>query len=153
MRRKTTFIHVSEGHDFFFSLWVDAFEHRLRGEPFLIVDAGGGTVDLVAQMLSVSDKTGKILLSELVAGDGDLCGGLLVDRAFEAFLADFVGVGALDDLRGKNPDQYIKLIYDSWEKVKRNFDDNEDVDIDLDLPRRMSLWRSHCQSVLLYVSL
>ena len=111
----------------------------MQGEPYIIVDAGGGTVDLVAQMLTVEDTTGAVGLKELVAGSGDTCGGVYVDQAFKAFLADYVGAKAINDLQTDKPDEYIKLMR-AWEEIKRTFAGNEEAALDLDLPKSMRAW-------------
>ncbi|KNE68330.1 hypothetical protein AMAG_12990 [Allomyces macrogynus ATCC 38327] len=70
-----------------------------KGDPVLIVDMGGGTVDLTAMRMS---GTG---FEELVPGLGASCGSTILDDAFLAMFRDAIGTNKLfqapDGLRVK----------------------------------------------------
>ncbi|MEW5318103.1 MAG: hypothetical protein WDW38_009354 [Sanguina aurantia] len=53
------------------------------GNVFMVVDAGGGTVDVTVH--EVEEEAGEVLLAEVVSADGDFSGSTFVDRNFEAF--------------------------------------------------------------------
>ncbi|KAF7184569.1 hypothetical protein CNMCM7691_005753 [Aspergillus felis] len=55
---------------------------------WLILDAGGGTVDLISYKI-VSEKP--IMMEEAVEGTGALCGGVLIDNAFQGLCRTRLG--------------------------------------------------------------
>ncbi|KAI0408294.1 hypothetical protein F4802DRAFT_618481 [Xylaria palmicola] len=57
------------------------------GDSFVVVDAGGGTVDIISYKINGLEP---LLVSECVEGDA-LCGGAFLDNEFEMFLKCFVG--------------------------------------------------------------
>ncbi|CAG8550058.1 2866_t:CDS:2 [Diversispora eburnea] len=81
-------------------------EHDLLpGDSFLIVDCGGGTIDLTMRKLLPDNK-----LSEITERVGDLCGGTFVDKEFLNFLGRNVGFRALESLKKNNYAQLQGLI-------------------------------------------
>ncbi|KAL4967817.1 uncharacterized protein BDV14DRAFT_197457 [Aspergillus stella-maris] len=50
------------------------------GDLYVICDAGGGTVDLISYKIT---SVNPIVMHEAVEGTGGLCGGILIDEAFE----------------------------------------------------------------------
>ncbi|KAL4790417.1 hypothetical protein BDV19DRAFT_402038 [Aspergillus venezuelensis] len=83
-----------------------------KGDVYVICDAGGGTVDLISYEIK---DTNPIAMREAVEGRGSLCGGLLIDEAFEAICKRRLGrrwdnlskKGINDVMRGEW-EQYIK---------------------------------------------
>ncbi|KAL5343827.1 hypothetical protein BJX70DRAFT_971 [Aspergillus crustosus] len=83
-----------------------------KGDVFVICDAGGGTVDLISYEIK---DTNPIAMREAVEGRGGLCGGLLIDEAFEAICKRRLGrrwdnlskKGINEVMRGEW-EQYIK---------------------------------------------
>ncbi|KAL5003365.1 hypothetical protein BDV10DRAFT_200311 [Aspergillus recurvatus] len=83
-----------------------------KGDVYVICDAGGGTVDLISYEIR---DTNPIAMREAVEGRGGLCGGLLIDEAFEAVCKRRLGrrwdnlskKGVNDVMRGEW-EQYIK---------------------------------------------
>ncbi|KAG9291259.1 hypothetical protein G9A89_021761, partial [Geosiphon pyriformis] len=73
-------------------------EHQLSvGSSFMIVDCGGGTVDLTTRTLLPGNKLG-----EITERDGALCGSSFVDREFVRFVGRKVGMGAMNKLKTNN---------------------------------------------------
>jgi hypothetical protein len=60
----------------------------VEGSHYVVCDAGGGTVDLVTYQVIRSDP---LKLEVSVGGKGDVCGALLLNRGFEAYLTRRVG--------------------------------------------------------------
>lgn len=58
-----------------------------EGECFMIVDAGGGTVDLISYVLR---RLHPLEVDEAVPGSGDICGGATVTERFKAWLVSRV---------------------------------------------------------------
>ncbi|KAL3439592.1 hypothetical protein BDV09DRAFT_201719 [Aspergillus tetrazonus] len=83
-----------------------------KGDVYVICDAGGGTVDLISY--EVKD-TNPIAMREAVEGRGGLCGGLLIDEAFETMCKrrlgrrwDNLSKKGINDLMRGEWEQYIK---------------------------------------------
>ncbi|CAG8779606.1 15387_t:CDS:2, partial [Racocetra persica] len=69
-------------------------EHELDvGSTYMIVDCGGGTVDLTVREFLVSKH-----LSELTERSGDFCGSTFIDREFLEFLGRKIGKSSLEYL-------------------------------------------------------
>lgn len=69
----------------------------------MVVDCGGGTVDLTTRELLDGDK-----LSEITVRAGDNCGSCFVDQAFIEFFGSKIGKSANDILK---EDYYVNLQY------------------------------------------
>src|SRR5438034_304034 len=69
----------------------------------MVVDCGGGTVDLTTRELLDDDK-----LSEITERTGDNCGSCYIDRAFIEFLGGKIGSSAIDILKENH---YVNLQY------------------------------------------
>ncbi|CAG8520064.1 17863_t:CDS:2 [Funneliformis caledonium] len=84
-------------------------EHKLGpGDLFMVVDCGGGTVDLTTQELLNDDE-----LNEITVRTGDDCGSYNIDRSFIEFLGDKVGKSAMD--------LYEKDHYVNLQNIVQNF--------------------------------
>ena len=64
---------------------------------FLIVDCGGGTVDLTVRILKENNK-----LTEVTERTGDFCGGSYVDKEFLKYLEKQIGSSAMRTLEEKH---------------------------------------------------
>ncbi|KAK4199934.1 hypothetical protein QBC40DRAFT_307057 [Triangularia verruculosa] len=87
------------------------------GDSFVVVDCGGGTVDLIGyEMVGLAPPTVK----ECVKGQGDLCGAIFVDDAFTKLLKHKLGPwqwGRLTD------ESRRRIQHDEWEHgIKSQFD-------------------------------
>ncbi|KAI0865570.1 hypothetical protein F4860DRAFT_256850 [Xylaria cubensis] len=58
------------------------------GDVYVVCDAGGGTVDLISYKVQSTQPT---VLEEAVEGTGGLCGGFLIDQAFERICSGRLG--------------------------------------------------------------
>ncbi|POG76985.1 hypothetical protein GLOIN_2v1552212 [Rhizophagus irregularis DAOM 181602=DAOM 197198] len=109
-------------------------EHRIQeGSSFMVVDCGGGTVDLTTRTLLPNNK-----LSEITERTGGLCGSTYIDREFARFLEKKLGFAAVDKFRRENYGQYQSLIHHFFcPRIKFEFIDEKDVfrNIDLDIER------------------
>ncbi|KAK8003207.1 hypothetical protein PG989_002926 [Apiospora arundinis] len=59
------------------------------GQSFIVLDAGGGTADLITY--TIVDLHPVLQVREAAKGSGDLCGGAFVDEAFKAHLQATLG--------------------------------------------------------------
>ena len=87
-----------------------------KDDVFILVDAGGGTVDLTIS--KVAAKHPSLLLEELAAPSGGPFGSTFVDSAFEEILKDLVGEAAF--LQFKPSPEWIQLMR-TWESTKLGF--------------------------------
>ncbi|CAK7266027.1 hypothetical protein SEPCBS57363_001884 [Sporothrix epigloea] len=89
------------------------------GETFMVVDCGGGTIDIISYKVM---QTSPFVIREAVKGDGKLCGAFLVDDKFEQYMRNQSG------LRFENcdPADFRRFVYDEWETgIKRSFTNSE----------------------------
>ncbi|RIA82054.1 hypothetical protein C1645_809788 [Glomus cerebriforme] len=86
------------------------------GSSFMIVDCGGGTVDLTTRKLREDDK-----LDETTEREGDFCGGSFVDEEFLKFIGEKVGESALKQVKEKHYSQLQYMVQDFCRRVKIPF--------------------------------
>ncbi|RIA83506.1 hypothetical protein C1645_786177 [Glomus cerebriforme] len=113
------------------------------GDTYLVVDCGGGTVDLTIRTL-LPDKT----LEEETPRSGDPCGSTFVDQEFEKFLRRVVGSKAMEEFKEKNYGSFQKLIYEFFcpeVKLPFNGDPNDFETIELDLEK-------YCPALIPYIT-
>lgn len=83
---------------------------------FLVVDCGGGTVDLTIRKLLKKDE-----LDEVTIRTGDYCGGTCIDQEFIKFLESKVGELAISRLIENHYGKYQYLIQEFCRIVKLSF--------------------------------
>ncbi|CAG8696780.1 6329_t:CDS:2, partial [Dentiscutata erythropus] len=106
-------------------------EHDLGvGDSFMVVDCGGGTVDLTTRKLLAGNK-----LSEITEREGDFCGGSYVDQEFLKFLGRKIGSSAIDLVRQNYYGQLQYMVQEFCRRVKLPFtgDEREFDTFELDL--------------------
>ncbi|KAG9304704.1 hypothetical protein G9A89_016183 [Geosiphon pyriformis] len=93
-------------------------EYPLReNEPFMIVDCGGGTVDLTTRMLLPGRQ-----ISEITMRSGEFCGSSYVDREFLKYLSRCLGLPVIRHLQDKHYSQLQYLIQEFFvRRVKTVF--------------------------------
>lgn len=89
------------------------------GDKFLVLDAGGGTVDLTAHTYS------KGKLKEITTGSGSPCGSSELDKKFEKLMSEIFGEKVMDDMRKKHAVQHFELL-SNWESAKCRMKDLND---------------------------
>ncbi|CAG8642102.1 37601_t:CDS:2 [Gigaspora margarita] len=96
-------------------------QHGLKtGDKYLVVDCGGGTIDLTVRKLLDNNRLG-----EDTERSGDFCGGTFVDKEFLKFLEAKVGRYAMDIFRIKHYSQLSYMIQQFCERVKTRFTGEE----------------------------
>ncbi|CAJ0646769.1 1956_t:CDS:10 [Entrophospora sp. SA101] len=78
----------------------------VTGAKYLVVDCGGGTVDLTVRKLLPDEQ-----IAEMTERSGDFCGGTYVDDEFLKFLESRVGKSAMNMLKEKYYGQVNYLIH------------------------------------------
>ncbi|CAB4408730.1 unnamed protein product [Rhizophagus irregularis] len=98
-------------------------EHILDivGTNFLIVDCGGGTVDLTTRQLLENDKLGE----KTIRACG-FCGGVYVDKSFLAFIGGKIGPSVLTLLQENHYGQLQYMVQEFCKKVKLLFTGNKE---------------------------
>lgn len=97
----------------------------------MVVDCGGGTVDLTVRKLLSTDRIG-----ETTERSGDFCGGTYVDDEFLKYLGNVVGKSAMNMLKEKNYGQINYMMQQFCSQVKIPFtgekSDFETIEWDID---------------------
>jgi molecular chaperone DnaK (HSP70) len=86
----------------------------------MVVDCGGGTVDLTTRKLLRGNK-----LSEITERTGDFCGGSYVDREFLRFLSRKLGQSTINLLRENNYGQMQYMTQQFCQQLKFHFTGNQ----------------------------
>ena len=95
----------------------------------MVVDCGGGTVDLTTRKLLAPEKLG-----EITERKGDYCGGSFVDEEFLRFLGRKVGQNAIKMLTDNHYSQLQYMVQEFCRRVKSPFKGQQkNVQHDLDL--------------------
>jgi molecular chaperone DnaK (HSP70) len=94
----------------------------------MIVDCGGGTVDLTTRML-----IGNKRLSEITERIGDFCGSTFIDREFINFLREKLGTRAIDILIENHYGQYQYMVQEFCEYAKNLFTGDRGFLYELDI--------------------
>ena len=96
----------------------------------MVVDCGGGTVDITTRKLLENNR-----LSEITERSGDFCGSTFVDKEFIKFLGGVLGTHVMDSLKNNHYQQLQYMIQKFCERAKHPFtgdDPNFGYEIDLD---------------------
>ncbi|KAI0163950.1 hypothetical protein GGR57DRAFT_498034 [Xylariaceae sp. FL1272] len=109
---------------------LDIRQDFSTGDTFVVLDAGGGTVDIISYKV---EKTEPLVVSECVEGDGALCGATFLDEEFENFMKVRLGaqVWAVMD-----QEAIKKMMSSEWEHgIKAEFNGKKPV-YTIDVPKR-----------------
>ncbi|KAK4950848.1 hypothetical protein LTR10_010841 [Elasticomyces elasticus] len=99
--------------------------HLKIGHNFIVIDAGGGTVDLISYSIR---QLKPLRLEELAKGSGGFCGAAFLNNRFEQFVRQKLGITAFDTIRTTKPKSWLMALKYFEDYVKRNFDpDDEDI--------------------------
>ncbi|KAI1758002.1 hypothetical protein F4782DRAFT_536687 [Xylaria castorea] len=97
-------------------------------DSFVVVDAGGGTVDIISYKINTVEP---LSVSECV--EGALCGGTFLDREFELFMKNAVGEVSWDKM---NESDIRRMMNNEWEHgIKEAFNGEPDC-YTIELPGR-----------------
>ncbi|XP_065885843.1 heat shock 70 kDa protein 12A-like isoform X2 [Dysidea avara] len=92
---------------------------------YLIVDCGGGTVDIAAQ--AVIKQQGQIYNAALSPPEGDNCGGFAVNDQFEKLMLNILKIplAQFEQLKINCSVQWTKLIHEDFEASKLSLNPND----------------------------
>lgn len=106
----------------------EGFQNIQSGTKYMVVDLGGGTVDITAH-----EKVGENKMVELCKSTGDDCGGTAVDKEFLQIFYDIVGRNLIDQMRSEDIESYLDL-QRSFETTKRNIHADKRSKINITIP-------------------
>lgn len=86
---------------------------------YLVVDCGGGTIDMAAHKLT-KKSNGKIYIDEIHQAHGGPCGGFAVNDEFEKLLKDLFQLSndQIRELKTNHSQKWIRLLYEDFENSK-----------------------------------
>jgi len=94
------------------------------GDVYIVLDAGGGTVDLITYQV---DSLQPLRFKEVVPGSGHLCGSAVLNMRFELLVRNRLGAERFQQLQQLKPKTWA-VAHDFFENyVKRNFMPSNDV--------------------------
>ncbi|XP_052778678.1 heat shock 70 kDa protein 12A-like [Mya arenaria] len=98
------------------------------GSQYLVLDAGGGTIDITVH--EVTESGG---VKELYKASGGAWGGTKVDASFEEFLVCLTDKSVVKKFKQDNLDDYIELLR-RFEVKKREIDPDKDTKVVMSIP-------------------
>lgn len=104
----------------------------------LVVDCGGGTVDIAAHKWERVLSDNSLQVDEIHKVHGGSCGSFAINREFEGLLLDILSTGtdiSLADIKKECGSQWSRLLYSDFEKSKCSFANNE-TNVDVPKPIR-----------------
>lgn len=101
---------------------------------YLVVDCGGGTVDIVAHKLTKTPN-GKVLIEEIHQAHGGPHGGFIVNDEFEKMLQKLFQLTkeGIDEVKHKFPRAWVNLIHKEFEYSKCQCDSKSSTPITINL--------------------
>ncbi|RMZ24418.1 hypothetical protein D0859_11529 [Hortaea werneckii] len=100
-------------------------------DNFIVCDAGGGTVDLIAYKVT---ETNPLRVEESAVGTGGLCGSAFLNYRFEDHVKERIGEEKYTHMREKKPKTWMMGLRYFEEFVKRNFNEEEHSEVNVPFP-------------------
>lgn len=101
------------------------------GEHYIVCDAGGGTVDLIAYKVT---HVNPLRIEESVVGIGGLCGSAFLNYRFEDCVRQKLGHERYKEMRDKKPKTWMMGLRYFDEFVKRNFNETQHDEVNVPFP-------------------
>ena len=101
------------------------------GDNFIVCDAGGGTVDLIAYKVT---QASPLRVEESAVGTGGLCGSAFLNYRFEDHVKERIGEERYNTMREKKPKTWMMGLRYFEEFVKRNFNEEEHSEVNVPFP-------------------
>jgi actin-like ATPase involved in cell morphogenesis len=105
--------------------------HLNVGDNFVVCDAGGGTVDLIAYKIT---SLKPLRVEESAVGTGGLCGSAFLNYRFEEHVRGRVGRDKFDEIKIKKAKTWQMGLKYFEEFVKRNFNEEEHQEVNVPFP-------------------
>ncbi|EJT76944.1 hypothetical protein GGTG_06858 [Gaeumannomyces tritici R3-111a-1] len=129
---KTTLTFTSEPEAAALATLTEPKYEPKVGDTYIVMDAGGGTADTISYKIV---GVNPIAMAEAVEGQGDLCGGFLIDKAIEDMCRDAIGnQWDASDIAARQ-----KVLKQDWEQgIKTQFELEGDAEYPIWLPGEMT---------------
>ncbi|KAL1606690.1 hypothetical protein SLS60_004097 [Paraconiothyrium brasiliense] len=101
------------------------------GDNFIVCDAGGGTVDLIAYKIT---QLNPLRVEESAVGTGGLCGSAFLNYRFEDHVKSRIGTERYTMMREKKVKTWNMGLKYFEEFVKRNFNEEENTEVNVPFP-------------------
>lgn len=101
------------------------------GDNFIVCDAGGGTVDLIAYKVT---QVSPLRVEESAVGTGGLCGSAFLNYRFEDHVRERIGAERYQMMREKKAKTWMMGLRYFEEFVKRNFNEEEHSEVNVPFP-------------------
>nr|POE83372.1 heat shock 70 kda protein 12a [Quercus suber] len=101
------------------------------GDNFIVCDAGGGTVDLIAYKVT---HVSPLRVEESAVGTGGLCGSAFLNYRFEDHVKERIGEERYRSMRQKKAKTWMMGLRYFEEFVKRNFNEEEHSEVNVPFP-------------------
>ncbi|KXT06443.1 hypothetical protein AC578_6080 [Pseudocercospora eumusae] len=101
------------------------------GDNYVVCDAGGGTVDLIAYKVT---EISPLRVEESAVGTGGLCGSAFLNYRFEDHVKSRIGSERYNHMREKKPKTWMMGLKYFEEFVKRNFNEEEHSEVNVPFP-------------------
>lgn len=101
------------------------------GDNYIVCDAGGGTVDLIAYRIT---QLYPLRVEESAVGTGGLCGSAFLNYRFEDHVRTRIGAERYNNMREKKPKTWQMGLRYFEEFVKRNFNEEEHSEVNVPFP-------------------
>ncbi|OWY57130.1 hypothetical protein AA0119_g9414 [Alternaria tenuissima] len=105
--------------------------HLKIGDNFIVCDAGGGTVDLIAYKIT---QLHPLRVEESAVGTGGLCGSTFINYRFEDHVKQRIGTERYNWMREKKVKTWNMGLKYFEEFVKRNFNEEEHNEVNIPFP-------------------
>ncbi|KAF2190811.1 Hsp70 family protein-like protein [Zopfia rhizophila CBS 207.26] len=105
--------------------------HLKIGDNFVVCDAGGGTVDLIAYRIT---QLNPLRVEESAVGTGGLCGSAFLNYRFEDHVKRRIGQERYTMMREKKAKTWNMGLKYFEEFVKRNFNEDEHNEVNVPFP-------------------
>ncbi|OAA67495.1 Hsp70 family chaperone [Cordyceps fumosorosea ARSEF 2679] len=105
--------------------------HLNVGDNFIVCDAGGGTVDLIAYEIK---SLKPLRVEESAVGTGGLCGSAFLNYRFEEHVRGRLGQVRFDEMKAKKGKTWQMGLKYFEEFVKRNFNEEEHQEFNVPFP-------------------
>lgn len=105
--------------------------HLSVGDNFVVCDAGGGTVDLIAYKIK---SLKPLRVEESAVGTGGLCGSAFLNYRFEEHVRNRIGKDRFDEMKMKKAKTWQMGLKYFEEFVKRNFNEEEHQEVNVPFP-------------------
>ncbi|XP_022297241.2 heat shock 70 kDa protein 12A-like [Crassostrea virginica] len=109
----------------------DLFQTFAPGSKYIVVDAGGGTIDITAHEV-LDDST----VREIIKSNGGNLGGTTVDREYLDFIKCLIGESVTERIQQNEPNVFYEVCRD-FENAKKTIKPQPDMKFNVRIPSQL----------------